>query len=107
MTECEYKHAIKHHKKVFVFIAGDPDTKNRYRFSEEEKEDLKDWIFKQGNGQKEKLDNFRRELSQPHAEIFANLKHFRERLEKTLKDTIEDLPPEFEPGTPLAELAGH
>ncbi len=104
MTEWEYKHAIKHHKKVFVFIAGAPETRNCYRFSEEEKEDLKDWIFKQETGQREKLDNFRHELSQRHAEMFANLKHFRERLEKTLKDTIEDLPPEFKPGTPLAEL---
>ena len=36
--------------------------------------------------------------------MFANLANFRERLERTLKNAIEDLPPDVQPGSALAEL---
>ena len=104
VTEWEYRHAFKLGKKLFVFIAGSPGTANSYRVSEGDEEDLKDWIGKQSTEQKEKLENFKRELGKPHAEMFRNRQGFRERLEKTLKDAIEDLTPEVQPGTPLAEL---
>lgn len=104
VTEWEYRQAVKLGKRLFVFLAGEPDTTNEYRVCEEERADLKNWILKQDDEKKAKLDEFRRVLSQPHSEMYKNLRHFRERLEKTLKNAIEDLPPEFKPGTPLAEL---
>lgn len=106
VTEWEYKHAVKLGKKLFVFIAGSPSTTNQYRYSagDGEREDLKDWILIQTNEQKEKLEKFKQELGGRHADMFGGLKTFREHLEKTLKDAIDDLPPEIQPGTPLAEL---
>ena len=104
VTEWEFRHASKLGKKLFVFIAGSPDSANRYRVSDEEKEDLKDWIPRQTKEQKEKLEEFRRNLGKRHAEMFTNLQAFRERLKMTLKYAIDDLPPEIQSGTPLAEL---
>ena len=104
VTEWEYRNAFERGKKLFVFIAGNPNTADRYRVSAEEREDLKDWSPRQTKEQSEKLEKFKRKLAEPHAAMFANLQMFRERLEKTLKDAIDDLPPEIQPGTPLAEL---
>jgi hypothetical protein len=104
VTEWEYRHASKLRKKLFVFMAGEPRTANQYRWSAEEKEDLKDWISTQQKEQAEKLENFKHDLGKRHADMFTNLQAFRERLEKTLKNAIDDLPPEIQPGTPLAEL---
>jgi hypothetical protein len=104
VTEWEYKYASQLRKKLFVFIAGDPDTPDQYRVSKEEKQDLKDWIIKQTVQQAEKLKNFKHELRACHVEMFADLQRFLERLEKTLKDAIDDRPPEIQPGTPLADL---
>ena len=111
VTEWEYRHTLalidkerNKEKKLFVFIAGDPETTNEYRCSNEEKVDLKNWVFKQTEEQKKKLEKFRQELGRRHADMFANLHMFRERLEKTLKDAIDILPPEIQPGTPLAEV---
>ncbi|SEG06545.1 protein of unknown function [Nitrosomonas ureae] len=104
VTEWEYNHACHEGKKVFVFIAGEPATANQYRVSEEEREDLKDWKDKQTAEQKEKLEKFKPKLCKRHVEMFKNLPAFRERLEKTLKDATDNLPPEIQPGTPLADL---
>lgn len=104
VTEWEYRHASELGKKRFVFLAGDPGTADRYRVSKEEKEDLKDWISIQTTEQTAKLQKFKHELAKPFTAMFANLQAFKERLEKTLKDAIDNLPPEIEPGTPLAEL---
>ena len=104
VTEWEYRHAFDFGKKLFVFIAGSPGTPNRYRVCDEEKEDLKDWIPRQTEQQAEKLEKFKQELCKRHAELFCNLHMFRERLEKTLKEAVDDLPPEIQPGTPLAEV---
>jgi len=105
VTEWEYQHAVKQGKKTFVFITGDPGTHSQYRVSSEEKEDLKDWISKQSREQKDKLEKFKENLKSHHVETFANLQMFRERLEKTLRDAIDDeIRTEVQPGTPLAEL---
>lgn len=105
VTEWEYRHAIELGKKVFVFIAGEPGTANRYCHSEGEKEDLKDWRnSQQSPEQVEKLKKFRDELGKRHVEMFACFQAFQVRLEKTLKDAIDDLSPEIQPGTPLADL---
>ena len=47
VTEWEYRHAFERGKKLFVFIAGNPNTADRYRVSAEEREDLKDWSPRQ------------------------------------------------------------
>ncbi len=104
VTEWEFRHASELGKKLFVFITGDPGTTNQYRYTPEENVDLKDWRDEQTEEQKAKLKEFRQQLSGRHAEMFANLQMFRERLEKTLRDAVDDLPPEIQPGTPLAEL---
>lgn len=104
VTEWEYRHAAALGKKLFVFIAGEPRTADQYRYSTGEKEDLKDWIPSQTPEQAEKLKAFKHELAKPFTGMFANLSAFRERLEKTLRNAIDDLPPDIEPGTPLAEL---
>jgi hypothetical protein len=104
VTEWEYQHAIKQGKKTFVFIAGDPGTHSQYRVSGEENEDLKDWISKQSREQKDKLEKFKENLKSCHIEMFANLQMFRDRLEKTLKDAIDEIRPEVQAGTLLAEL---
>ena len=93
VTEWEYRYAFGLGKKLFVFVAGSRGTANEYRFSAEEREDLKDWIFKQTKEQTDKLDKFRQELCRRVVDMFVNLDMFRERLEKTLKDAIDDLPP--------------
>jgi hypothetical protein len=105
VTEWEYRHAAADpNKKLFVFVAGEPGTTNQYRVSPEEKEDLKDWITKQTQEQAQKHQEFRHELRKRYVDMFANLNMFRERLEKTLKDAVDALPPEIQPGTPIAEL---
>jgi hypothetical protein len=104
VTEWEYRHALALRKKTFVFIAGSPGTANQYRVSDEEKEDLKDWIPRQTKEQDAKLRNFKEYIGRQHAEMFSNLAKFRERLKRTLTDAIDDLPPDVQPGSALAEL---
>jgi uncharacterized protein DUF4062 len=105
VTEWEYRHARTFpEKKIFAFVAGAPDTSHQYRYADGEEKDLKDWIAKQTPDQRDKLEDFKKELTKPHAEMFANLKMFRERLDLTLKSAIDELPPDIQPGTPLAEL---
>lgn len=89
ITEWEYEQAIKNNKKLFVFMAGEPGTANQYRWVEGEIHDLKDWYFKQTDTQKIKLEAFKQKLAGRHIEMFKNLQMFLERLEKTLKDTID------------------
>lgn len=105
VTEWEYRHAIALGKKLFVFVAGEPNTADRYRVSAEEREDLKDWIRKQTAEQATKLEGFKRELCKPFTAMFTDLQAFRERLAKTLKNAIDDqILPDVKPGTPLAEV---
>ena len=108
VTEWEYRHAVKLRKKTFVFVAGDPvkAKADEYRVSSEETEDLKDWNLpdRQSEDQKAKLKKFKEELESSHVQMFAHLANFRERLEKTLRNAIEDLPPDVQPGSALAEL---
>jgi len=110
-TEWEYRHALKHGKKLFVFIAGNPEDSNKYRVSDEEKEDLKDWRrSRQTEEQIKKIEKFRQKLRKRHSQIFSNLPMFRERLETTLKNAIDalsniDVPPlPIATATPLARL---
>jgi hypothetical protein len=105
VTEWEYRHAVKPPaKKVFPFIAGEPNTANRYRYSQGEEEDLKDWISRQSPDQQNKLTAFKDELKKSHVEFFSSLQAFRERLDETLRNALQNLPPYIEPGTPLAGL---
>jgi hypothetical protein len=104
VTEWEYRHAVRQRKKTFVFVAGEPRTANEYRVSSEEREDLKNWNLTQDEVQKSKLKKFKEDVELSHVEMFMNLAHFRERLEKTLRNAIDDLPPDLQPGSALAEL---
>ena len=105
VTEWEYRHACSFpDKKIFGFVAGAADTAHQYRVSEEEEKDLKDWIAKQTPDQTKKLEAFKKDLAKWHLELFGNIKMFRERFDLTLTNQIDDLPPDIQPGTPLAEL---
>ncbi len=105
VTEWEYRHAVANDKKIFIFMAGEPNTVNQYRVSDEEREDLKDWIPQQSVEQTEKLQAFKQELSHRNIGKFRNLQMFRERLEKTLRNAIDDnITTDIPPGSPLAEL---
>jgi uncharacterized protein DUF4062 len=105
VTEWEYRHALELGKTVFVFMAGDPHTADEYRFSPGEVVDLKNWGLEQTPQQTAKLASFKRELDKPFVAKFANLQAFRKKLERTLKNKIDDLIfPDVKPGTPLAEV---
>lgn len=106
VTEWEYRHASKLNKKRFVFIAGDPENPNPYRYSDEENVDLKDWWHeqKQDKTKLKKMVAFRKELLNAYTAEFDNLRKFCERLEATLKSAIDDLLPVIPPATPLADL---
>jgi hypothetical protein len=111
VTEWEYRHALDGGKKIFVFMAGDPeDPVNRYRCTDEERYDLKDWILKQSSEQIKSLCRFKEDLRSCHADLFANLRMFRERLEKTLREAVDKTLCDaveiqrIQPGTQLAEL---
>jgi hypothetical protein len=105
-TEWEYRHAREKGKKIFVFLAGDvgDGEGKRYRVTEGEKEDLKDWR-EEDPARREKIDSFRTVLrSEGTLEIFPNITKFRDRLEQTLRRAVQDLPPDIEPNTPLADI---
>jgi Domain of unknown function (DUF4062) len=104
VTEWEYRYAIDQGKKVFVFIAGELESANEYRHSDEEQVDLKNSYFLQTDAQREKLRRFKDDLARAFVDYFKNLAHFRNRLEKTLKEAIDDLPPVVQPGSKLADL---
>jgi hypothetical protein len=105
VTEWEFRHACTFpEKKIFSFVAGAPDTAEQYRYSEGEQKDLKDWIATQTPDQRAKLEALKKDLVKHHIEMFASLKDFRERLDRTLTRAIDDLPPDVQPGTPLADL---
>ena len=101
VTEWEYRYACELGKKVFCFVVGEPDTINHYRVSDEEQIDLKDTILSESEAHRAKLKAFKDSLSPTYLDYFKNLKHFSERLEKTLRASIT-LP--IEPGSDLAEL---
>ncbi|HMF97388.1 MAG TPA: DUF4062 domain-containing protein [Vicinamibacterales bacterium] len=105
VTEWEYRHACKlPGRKIFVFMAGEAGTAQRYRYSPGEDEDLKDWIGRQSDHQQAKLKAFKTVLSTPHTAMFASLGSFLDGLERTLRNALEDLPPNIPPGSRLAEL---
>ena len=102
VTEWEYRYACELGKKVFCFVVGEPDTINHYRVADEEaRVDLKDTILSESEAHRVKLKAFKDSLSPTYLDYFKNLKHFSERLEKTLRASIT-LP--IEPGSDLAEL---
>lgn len=100
VTEWEFREAEKEKKKLFVFVTGEPNTANQYRWSTEERDDLKDWR----RGDDERIRGFRDRLCARHVEMFSNLRSFRERLQRTLREAIADRPPEIDPGTPAAAI---
>jgi len=104
VTEQEYDHAVKLKKKTFIFVAGEKGTADQYRVTPEERADLKDWIQEQTDEQKQKLVAFKTKLGVIYSVMFSDLGAFRERLQQTLRNAVDDLPPAITPGEPLAEL---
>jgi hypothetical protein len=113
ITESEYRHAVElmdkgpkgaTPRKLFPFVAGEPNTKEAYRYSDGEKEDLKDWKDKQTPLQKKRLKEFKKTLKEKHIKYFCNLQNFRELLTQSLVDALLDLPPEVSPGSRLANV---
>jgi hypothetical protein len=90
VTEWEFRRAVELGKKAFAFLVGEPSTENEYRVSAEEKEDLKNWKDKQDEETRNKLKVFKESLASTHLEYFRNLRHFSQRLEKTLRAAIPD-----------------
>ncbi len=87
VTEWEYRRAVELGKKTFVFVAGEPKTENEYCFADGE-EDLRCWSDRQDPATRDKLNAFKGALASTHLEYFKSLKHFSERLEKTLRAAI-------------------
>ena len=100
ITEWEFHHAVELEKRTYAFVVGEPGSANEYRVSDEENEDLKDWKDKQDEEHRAKLKAFKESLASRHLEYFKNLRHFSERLEKTLREATDPIGP----GTPLADL---
>ena len=100
VTEWEFRHAVELGKRTFPFVVGEPRTANEYRVADGENEDLKDWKDKQDEEHRAKLKAFKDSLASTHLEYFKNLRHFGERLEKTLREATDPIGP----GTPLADL---
>jgi hypothetical protein len=90
VTEWEFRRAVQLGKKTFAFLVGEPNTENEYRASAEENEDLKNWNDKQDEETRNKLKAFKESIATTHLEYFKNLRHFSERLEKTLRTAIPD-----------------
>ena len=90
VTEWEFRRAVELGKKTFAFVAGEPNTENEYRASAEESEHLEDWKTSRTNETRNKLKAFKESLATTHLEYFKNLRHFSERLEKTLRAAIPD-----------------
>jgi hypothetical protein len=89
VTEWEYRRAVELSKKTFVFVAGEPKAENQYCVADGE-EDLRCWNDRQDPATRDKLKCFRDALASTHLEYFRNLRHFSERLEKTLRAAIPD-----------------
>ena len=104
VTEWEYRHAEKLKKKPFVFLAGERGTSDEYLPIAGKEGNLASWSDDQTDAQREALKNFRKVLGKSFAAYFSNIDAFSDKLERTLRKAIEDLPPEVEPGTGLARL---
>jgi hypothetical protein len=100
VTEWEFRHAIELAKRTFAFVVGEPGTANEYRAADEVGANLEDWKGKQDEEHRAKLRAFKESLSSAHLEYFKNLRHFGERLERTLREATDPI----RPGTPLADL---
>jgi len=88
VTEWEYRYACELGRKVFCFVVGEPDNPNHYRMSDEELIDLKGTINSESEAHRLKLKAFKDSLSPTYLDFFKNLRHFSERLEKTLRTAI-------------------
>ena len=77
-------------KKTFAFLAGEPNTEDEYRASAEENEHLNNWNDKQDEETRNKLKAFKELIATTRLVYFKNLRHFSERLEKTLRTAIPD-----------------
>ncbi|MGR8998547.1 MAG: DUF4062 domain-containing protein [Gammaproteobacteria bacterium] len=95
ITEFEYRYAMELKKsqperKVFVFLTGNENTPEEYRVSSDETFDLKNWLGKEQD--KNKLVEFRSQLTKNHATFFNNIHVFREKLRLALQKNIDTLP---------------
>jgi len=95
ITEFEYRHAMELKKsqperKVFVFLTGNEGTPEEYRVSSDEKFDLKNWLGKEQD--RNKLTEFRGDLTKNHATFFNNINVFRKELRSALLEVIDTLP---------------
>ncbi len=90
VTEWEYRRAVELGKKTFAFVAGEPETENAYCVADGDAEDLRQWNDKQDPALRAKLKCFKDALASTHLEYFRNLRHFSERLEKTLRTAVPD-----------------
>lgn len=103
VTEWEYRHAIELGKKVFVFLAGEPDTPDEYTGIGDAK-NLALYMARQSEEQGGKMKAFRSLLGEGHSACFRNFGHFSELLSKTLRRAVFDLAPSAKNEPALAKL---
>jgi hypothetical protein len=103
ITEWEYRHASEIGKKIFVFVVGDPNSLDEYKQSAEEKVNLMKYEIEALDEARQKLTAFKNKLRSRHLNFFHNLSDFREKLTRTLRESIDALPPSIPEGA-LAEL---
>jgi Domain of unknown function (DUF4062) len=104
VTEWEYRHAMRKHKPCFVFLAGEEGTPDEYRALPNERVNLSNSFQRLSAEQATKLKSFRQELIEAHAGFFKNIDDFEAKLERTLRDRIDKLPPPVDPKSELAKL---
>jgi Domain of unknown function (DUF4062) len=89
VTEWEYRHALSlRDKKIFVFMADDPDERSVNQGVASENHNLKSWI---DGPNRDKILLFRKKLQQSHLRMFRNLPMFRDQVERTLREHIDEL----------------
>jgi Domain of unknown function (DUF4062) len=89
VTEWEYRHAVSlNNKKIFVFMADDPDVRSTKSGVSLEDHNLKNWIDRTD---RDKILRFRKKLQQSHLRMFRSLPIFRDQLERTLREHIDEL----------------
>jgi uncharacterized protein DUF4062 len=91
MTEWEYRRADAPgtKKKVFVFLADDPDETTQHREHTTEPHGLKHWLVKTDQ---DNILRFRKDLQETrYLQTFAGLDMFREQLISTLRRHIVDV----------------
>jgi Domain of unknown function (DUF4062) len=89
VTEWEYKHAVSlRDKKIFVFMADDPDARTAIPGASTGDHNLKSWIE---GPNRDKILLFRKKLQQSHLRMFKSLPIFRDQLERTLREHIDEL----------------